>query len=368
MSKKTATITFHAAHNYGSMLQAYALQQSLLNLGYDNEIINLRTDRQLKLYAAYYDINNKNIKSLARWIFTYPYRKSIRVKYHLFEDFLKHDLRTTQEYKTLEELKQASFSYDCYISGGDQIWNTSPEDFDWSYYLPFVKSGKRISYAVSMGPKASSQVTNKDLVQKYLRDYDHISVREEGTAAVVRSLVDVPVSQELDPALLLSGDEWRKKFNNEPIIEGDYILLYSPGYKKSVYDMAAYISKKLKMKVVVTLFSRQDYAYHFKSQIATGPWEFLNLIQNARLVVSGSFHALVFATLFHTPFYAVNGDKDNRMVTFLKNMRLQARTINVSDCDDKLQRVFDIDFSEADVFLSQKRRESLSFLINSIEK
>lgn len=42
---KTATITFHAAHNYGSMLQAYALQQIILRLGHSNEIINLRTER-----------------------------------------------------------------------------------------------------------------------------------------------------------------------------------------------------------------------------------------------------------------------------------------------------------------------------------
>ena len=43
---KTATITFHAAHNYGSMLQAYALQQTILNLGHENVILNLRTDKQ----------------------------------------------------------------------------------------------------------------------------------------------------------------------------------------------------------------------------------------------------------------------------------------------------------------------------------
>ena len=47
---KTATITFHAAHNYGSMLQAYALQQIILRLGHSNEIINLRTERQKQLY------------------------------------------------------------------------------------------------------------------------------------------------------------------------------------------------------------------------------------------------------------------------------------------------------------------------------
>lgn len=40
---KTGTVTFHASHNYGAVLQAYALQRYLLSLGYKNEIINLRT-------------------------------------------------------------------------------------------------------------------------------------------------------------------------------------------------------------------------------------------------------------------------------------------------------------------------------------
>lgn len=43
MNKKVGIITYHAAHNYGSMLQAYALQQTILRMGFDCEIINFRT-------------------------------------------------------------------------------------------------------------------------------------------------------------------------------------------------------------------------------------------------------------------------------------------------------------------------------------
>ena len=45
-SKKVGIITFHASHNYGSMLQAYALQQTVLGMGLDCEIINFRTKIQ----------------------------------------------------------------------------------------------------------------------------------------------------------------------------------------------------------------------------------------------------------------------------------------------------------------------------------
>lgn len=43
---KIGIITFHASHNYGSMLQAYALQQTVLGMGLDCEIINFRTNIQ----------------------------------------------------------------------------------------------------------------------------------------------------------------------------------------------------------------------------------------------------------------------------------------------------------------------------------
>lgn len=131
--------------------------------------------------------------------------------------------------------------------------------------------------------------------------------------------------------------------------------------------MAKYLSKKLGMKVVVTVFSYQNYKYNFDNQLATGPWEFLNLVKHAKLVVSGSFHALVFATLFHIPFFAVNGDKDNRMVTFLKNMQLLERTINIEDREHKWESALESDFTSADRYLSVMRESSLSYLKNAIE-
>ena len=43
---KIGILTFHASHNYGSMLQAYALLHVIMGMGHDCKIINLRTDVQ----------------------------------------------------------------------------------------------------------------------------------------------------------------------------------------------------------------------------------------------------------------------------------------------------------------------------------
>ena len=117
---KTATITFHASHNYGSMLQAFALQTIIQRLGFENEIINLRTLRQKELYSYRYKNTSHNpIKRLVANLITHYYSKDVRRKSILFERFLSEDLRLTREYASAEELQLADLDYDCFISGGD---------------------------------------------------------------------------------------------------------------------------------------------------------------------------------------------------------------------------------------------------------
>lgn len=364
----TATITFHAAHNYGSMLQAFALQKTIKTLGYNNDIINLRTSQQKRLYAKVLLRDGTWFQKLRRFVLYLPYLRALTVKYNLFEDFLRNELTLTNEFNSLDSILDANLDYDCFISGGDQIWNTAPVDFDWSYFLPFTDK-KKISYAVSMGPRGESQVSNIDKIRNYLMKYSHISVREVGTQKIIESLTKHPVDIVLDPVLLLQANEWKQHINRTSIIEGDYILLYVPGgYKKEVFDVAASIGKILKIKVITTLFTPQCYLYPtIKCKLAIGPWEFLNLVENAQLVVSGSYHAILFATLFSVPFWAVNGNTDNRINTFLKRIHLENRSVSCNDWQGKIKTALECNFACAEDFLEKQRERSLDFLNSAIK-
>ena len=44
--KKIGQLTFHGSHNYGSVLQAYALSKKLQIMGHETEFINLRPESQ----------------------------------------------------------------------------------------------------------------------------------------------------------------------------------------------------------------------------------------------------------------------------------------------------------------------------------
>ena len=56
--KKVGIITFHASHNCGSMLQAFAIQTVIEEIGYQSEIINFSNYGQQQLYSNHYQRNN----------------------------------------------------------------------------------------------------------------------------------------------------------------------------------------------------------------------------------------------------------------------------------------------------------------------
>lgn len=69
---KTGILTFHASHNYGSMLQAFALQTTIQNMGHECEIINLRTDVQKGLIPP--EIIWKHLRATLSKVLKHPKR------------------------------------------------------------------------------------------------------------------------------------------------------------------------------------------------------------------------------------------------------------------------------------------------------
>lgn len=363
---KVGIITFHASHNYGSMLQAYALQQVVTSLGHDCCIINLRTPRQKKFYSPFYlkgGLRSK-IKALV-----YP---AVAVndwrKHRLFEKFLRTRLiLTPTEYSSSEQLRHASLDFDIIISGSDQIWNTICFDHEPAYFLDFCKDTKRVAYAPSMGPIPEKEV---DLnlyseLAAHLRHYDAIAVREQRTASIVSRILDdnTTVSTVLDPTLLLPASHWSSLAGDTPIISGDYIFVYTPWDPQQLYAQAEVIARKKGMKVICSsanCYRQWHRCPNFRFHTAVGPIEFLNLIKFSRFVVCSSFHAVAFAILLSKPFYALDGMNDSRIATLLSDLSLE-------HCATLSDALFDRTcLSFNDSVLAAKRAHSLEFLSQAL--
>lgn len=351
--KKVGIITFHASHNYGSMLQAYALQQTVLGMGFDCEIINFRTKVQTDYFKPLF-MHGTIQGKIKRCILFSPFYFSHRRKFKLFEEFLASHYRLSdKKYTSLSELNEANLPYDVIISGSDQIWNTYCFDFDWAYFLPFAKSAHRIAYAPSLGPTPFHSVKTEmeSQIKHLLEDYDAISVRDSLAQKELKKLIGIECPIVIDPTLLLPTQNWYDMAGQTPIIKGKYVFLYTPWYDKSAFDVAKTIAMELGVSVVVSQI--YDKLKHniwivnkaFKAHISTGPVEFLNLCKFATCVVGASFHVTVFSILFNTPFYAVNGMDDSRVAELLTLTGLESRNWDLHEPPVTVS--LDLDFKQA---------------------
>lgn len=368
--KKVGIITFHASHNYGSMLQAYALQQVVLSMGYDCEIINFRSVAQKEQYKPIFMVGTLYGKCV-RFIIQATYALGILKKHWLFERFLKEELiLSKKEYTTLKELENENFNYDYYISGSDQIWNTYTIDFSYAYFLPFVKYGKRIAYAPSMGPHLGiDKFGNLDRISDLLTKYDALSIREAVGSKYIESLINKPVTTVLDPTLLLDSQIYNKLICNKPLIKGEYIFIYSPNYNERVYEMAYKLGKKYNQKVVISqgLRTKEEmlkWGRKLKIYAAVGPKEFLNLCKNASIICCDSFHAVVFSILFKKCFFVLDGMRDNRISNLLQISQLESRSFSLSD--NYLSASLHIDYTNVFNNLEIERMKSIEWLKDNL--
>lgn len=362
--RRVGILTFHAAHNYGSGLQAYALQQTLDQMGVENEFINFRTERQKDQYRPL--TKRRGLKYLVKNFYFLLHYAARSKKYRLFEAFISDCLRTTkEEYSSDLDLEEKDFPYNCYISGSDQIWNTEPNDADMAYFLPFVKNGKRIAYAPSFGQKG--HIKHKDEIASYLMQYDVLSVRDTWGQKFVAELTGRSAPVVLDPTMLLTASQWDRLIG--PRIEKKkYILLYTLFATPEIIRTTKYISKQLHLPVIITTITNQyDIFSGFCVRMETGPREFLNYVKYAECVCTTSFHGTVFSILLHRPFLTIGGMEDRRIATLLGQCGLEKYSCIPGDCPDIKALFWEIPFDHADEQIQKERTDSLDFLKRSLE-
>lgn len=329
-------ITFHASFNYGSMLQAWALQTYLRNCGYDVEIVNYRSKIQRETYHKPIDFCNKaNALSSLKRILLFPQSIfPLNKKWHLFDNFLHTELSLSHVVHTLEELYKYRWNYDLLICGSDQIWNTNAPDSGEAYYGNWFH-GRKIAYAASFGQYPEN--VKWDFINSQLNNFGAIGLREEkGQKWLLEKNTQKMMNVEVvcDPTLLLDVSCYDKLIDGEPLIQDDYIFFYTPvDIPYDYFKIAKDLGKRFGCKVITekAYYPKDIKRFGIEEYLMVGPREFLNLVKNATYVVGGSFHLQVFSILMHKNFFCINGDKDARTNYLLKYVGLSNRIISVDN-------------------------------------
>ncbi len=339
LSKTSATITWFTG-NYGSVFQAYALQQAQEKIGVKNTIINYQPNAKEKL--KFFLTSSARMVTLKAKIDArkiqkeFMTEKEIKEKDKRFKSFYSSNLVLSSPIYTQEEMNGISDKYDYYICGSDQIWN--PAYFKKCQYLSFVSDNKKkIAYAPSVGTTYLSEA-NKRKIKPLLRRFDFVSVREKQSVDLIQPLINIPVQVVCDPVFLLTADEWNVKI---PLHKSDdYIFCYFLGQNEEYRNAAKRLSEKTGLKIKSVPNNYWGYGMDGEIVKTAGPAEWLDLIRNANYVITDSFHATAFSIIFNKNFYVLkrfkDGDKtsqNSRIYHILELVGLMDRIISADGSD-----------------------------------
>lgn len=363
-----AVITRHAITNYGSLLQAFATQKVIEDLGHNCEIIDYVRDdesymkHEVTLLKKKSDWYNNIIKRIVYLALRQP--ESIMAG-RRFEKEQKKYLNLTKRYTSEQQLKEDRPNVDAYITGSDQVWGPVADGtYDSVYCLSFTSdSDRRLAYAASFG---RTEMTSELEVyyRNWLSKYESVAVREDSAVELLRKM-NICSKQVLDPTLLLDSNFWNQYLM--PIKHEKYILVYQLHNDKKLGEYAKKVAETKGLPLI-----RISASLHQISRPGKFVWcprigEFLSYIKNAECMITDSFHGTAFAINFNTSFVEVlpNNNTGTRNMSILKLTGLSNRILK-NDKDIYLASE-KVDFTYANKIIENKRKESKVVLDSMIQ-
>ena len=365
---KIGIITMHNVQNFGSVLQAYALQYSLEKMGCDSEIINYQFPPKKQTRITVKVIIQNVIVFLRALLLGFPQKKT-KVK---FLKFRNECLKLSPSEYNVDSIKNNPPRYDIYMTGSDQVWNPRHVGVDTNFMLAFAPNDSvKVSYASSFATSVISDEYH-DLYKKYLSMYNKISVREPSGIHLVKKLSGKEATVCCDPVFLLSRDEWDFIANrSKRIIKNKYILVYALYYMFDPYpellSIIDYVQNTLGYQVIY-LNGRREDAFRKNSKVlkSEGPEDFINLIRNAEIVITSSFHGTAFSLIYNKPLMSIVRNEDNsdsRISSILSIVDAnKSITPYNSNCNMTKEELYNLKCNEQK--LMDYRKKSLQYLLS----
>lgn len=385
--KKTALVSCYFKNNYGSLLQAYATQKILDDMGIENETINIDENIDFKKGKRKYYLsqitNFTFIKSKFGMIklkidkkLNKQLGKNISIRDNKFKEF-RVNYRLTSPINTYADLTKTCENYENVVVGSDQLW--LPVNVVADYYtLNWVPANvNKVSFSTSFGVSTVPE-KYKELYKKFLSRINHLSTREDAGKKIIKELADKDAEVVCDPTLLFNKEEWMVIQKQEPIIDGKYILCYFLGNSIEYRKFAERLKAKTGCKIV-SLNHCDEYVKYSdvfadETPYDVGPSEFLNLIRNAEYICTDSFHGTVFSLINNKNFYVFRRynkkskvSTNSRLDSLLGRVGLNERLL---DGNEEIEKVLDmkIDYENVNNKLEEFRNTSKEFLKSALKK
>lgn len=364
MAHRAAIVTWTSYRNFGTCLQAYALQRIVSGFGYRTCILD-----DSSIIAGF----SKKRFSPLRWLgsrqWICPSRAGFIRRQQSsvaeYDAFRKNHLEMDSKWHLAADRPSG---YDIYIAGSDQIWSPNVPFSDY-YYLAFA-DGRKVSYAPSFGTSDIPDVHLKKIAPM-ISDFDSLSVREPVAASRIEESLGLKAHVVADPTLLMDSSGWDSLLAEDGMdteYDGDgyalcYLLSYNAQY---VSYVRRYCSRKgLRLKVMAV---NEKMTGIGDEDVYAGPTGFIDAIRKAEVVFTDSFHGSIFSVLYRKNllifkrFASDSRINQNSRVEFLvRRLGLTGRLVDASGLNDEWDSVA-MDYDRVNEEVESFRAESLDYI------
>lgn len=380
---KIGIITHPLINNYGGILQNYALQQVLKDMGHEVLTVDRIPNTPLKIKflslckRSFLKLRGKKVK-LRAW----QKKSESKIVNGNTRSFVRKYIDTTYKItKKTEILKlHRKYNFDAYIVGSDQVWRrneTRGNDLEFLGFIENENSIRKISYAASFGSneweyKEDETKRFANLAQKF----DAVSVREDEGIQLCAKYLNIEAKHHIDPTLLL---------NKEKYIS----LVESSDVSKSVGSLFCYILDRSTQKTTIIeriskkkdlisfeVLPEQDFrmilnnGFDIYKCVFPPIEQWLRAFIDAEFVVTDSFHGTVFAIIFNKPFIAIVNKRRgaSRFYSLLNMFDLKSRLIDLEDDLVNLDGIISqkIDFQKVQQKIDFQKEIAYNYLKTSL--
>ncbi len=371
-----ATMTLPLDHNYGGILQAYALQQTILSLGFEtllihNDVSHYPNWRKRKTLIKQHIRKLVNGKPIDKQDFTSVKQKKIIDTFT--REFVEENIKKTDLVSTVFDYSDIEkYGFNNVVVGSDQVWRTSYTKSISSYFCDFLVSEQsinKISYAASFGVDDwtfSTAETSK--CKNLLKTFKAVSVREDSGVDLCREKFEVEAKRVLDPTFLVPKEKYIELVNkkNLPTPDGKlfcYVLDRSEDKQQMERKAATFLNTKL-----FHVMPRKDMenlnSNNIEEFIFPPVEHWLQGFMHADYVITDSFHGTVFSILFKKNFIAIGNKRRglSRFTSILKQFDLMDRLILEPEEFHEEKLVEEIDWDSVYAKLDLAKKDALAFL------
>lgn len=377
-------LTLRSNSNYGNILQAYALQRLLKEMGHNVHFIGSEQVRKRR-ESVYLNFKlnpilaplvymkrayRKYVKGERISVF---YVKNIRSSYLNKVQYLESFIKENLEYHNYNDFNEIEpNTYDMIVVGSDQIWRVENAKDILNSFLCFAQDWniKRVAYSASFGIDSLEGYSSAEVVKcaELAKLFNAISVREDSGVVLCRECLGVEAEHLLDPTMLLEEQDYRNMITEIPIKENiltKYFLSNNSGIKN--------LENKITARLALEPYSTRDEeivlgSLNNEDNKLISPLKWLAAFRDAKFVITDSYHGTLFSIIFNKPFVVLIDATKNtaRFKSILKILGLEDRLIYKSS--ELLDKHFEaIDWQRVNKIKKEWQEKSFKFLKHNLK-